>query len=84
MISLLRDKSVFEILVVFSLVCVALPFPTEGAIAASHSHSRNRSPSKEREDDGAFSPRDKSHFDSAEGGGHRSEFDHEAILGKDI
>jgi hypothetical protein len=69
MISLLRDKSVFEILVVLSLVCVALPFPTEGAMAASH--SPNRSPSRGREDDGASSPRDKCHFDSAEGCGHR-------------
>lgn len=37
-------------------------------------HSRG-----EREEDGAFSPRDTGHF--TEDGGHHGEFDHEAILG---
>ena len=52
------------------------------AVAASHSHSHNHkshSPSRERESDGAYSPRDTSHF--SDENGHRSEFDHEAILG---
>ena len=34
---------------------------------------------KEREGDGAYSPRDKHH---GEGENHNSKFDHEAILGK--
>ncbi|ODM95807.1 Reticulocalbin-2 [Orchesella cincta] len=50
-----------------------------GAVAHTHSHKRSPSPSRERESDGAFSPRDLKHHD--EGGHHRAEFDHEAILG---
>lgn len=50
-----------------------------GAVAHTHSHKRSPSPSKERETDGAYSPRDLKHNDAD---GHRSEFDHEAILGK--
>lgn len=41
-----------------------------------HSHSNDH---KEREEDGAYSPRDYSHF--SDSGEHHSEFDHEAILG---
>lgn len=51
-----------------------------GAVAHSHSHKRSPSPGKERESDGAYSPRDLKHQDAD--GHHRSEFDHEAILGK--
>lgn len=43
-----------------------------------HSHS-NEPHNKEREADGAYSPRDQSHF--SDSGEHHSEFDHEAILG---
>lgn len=41
-------------------ILISLVHKTNGAIAASHSHIRNhddRSPSREREADGAFSPR---------------------------
>lgn len=44
--------------------------------AVMHGHSVNLN--REREDDGAYSPRDRGHFDSEE---HSNEFDHEAILG---
>ncbi|CAH1960034.1 unnamed protein product [Acanthoscelides obtectus] len=46
-----------------------------GAVVHSHTNEIN----KEREADGAFSPRDHGHF--SESGEHHSEFDHEAILG---
>lgn len=46
--------------------------------AVMHSHSVNVH--KEREVDGAYSPRDHSHY--SESGEHHSEFDHEAIIGK--
>lgn len=47
--------------------------------AVMHSHSVNSH--KEREGDGAYSPRDHSHY--SDSGEHYSEFDHEAILGND-
>lgn len=75
-------SGVYLCLVILAVLS-SLVHENEGAIAASHSHIRNvedrRSPSREREEDGAFSPRDKNHHPSSEG--HRSEFDHEAILG---
>ena len=49
-----------------------LLFVVETALAAA-THG------KEREGDGAYSPRDKHH---GEGEQHNSKFDHEAILGK--
>lgn len=59
-----------------TILFVLLCFTASIAIAASsHKHSH----SKERAEDGAFSPRDHEHFD--EGGEHHNEFDHEAILG---
>lgn len=45
--------------------------------AVMHSHSSNLN--KEREADGAFSPRDKTH--RSDSGEHNIDFDHEAILG---
>lgn len=45
--------------------------------AVMHSHSVNTH--KEREVDGAYSPRDHSHY--SDSGEHYNEFDHEAILG---
>lgn len=42
-------------------------------------HSHTNEINKERASDGAFSPRDHSHF--SESGEHFSEFDHEAIIG---
>nr|CAH7743477.1 unnamed protein product [Callosobruchus chinensis] len=47
----------------------------QGAVVHSHTNEIN----KEREADGAYSPRDHGHF--SESGEHHSEFDHEAILG---
>lgn len=42
-------------------------------------HSHTNEANKERAADGAYSPRDHSHF--SESGEHLSEFDHEAIIG---
>ncbi|XP_019871324.2 reticulocalbin-2 isoform X2 [Aethina tumida] len=42
-------------------------------------HSHTNEITKERAEDGAYSPRDHSHF--TDSGEHHSEFDHEAILG---
>lgn len=54
------------------LACLAL---VNAAVVHTHgSHSLH----KEREEDGAYSPRDKNHIASDE---HNAEFDHEAILG---
>lgn len=58
------------VLLLLSLLCVS-----QAAVMHSHSHSLN----KEREEDGAFSPKDKHHRTGS--GEHHSEFDHEAILG---
>jgi len=86
-VSYIRKSYLIGLLVLVILISLS-SFPTDGAIAASHSHVRShqnddrRSPSREREYDGAYSPRDKSHFESSDGQGHRSEFDHESILGK--
>ena len=43
-----------------------------------HTHHLHN-PHKEREADGAYSPRDHGHYKDGE---HDSEFDHESILGK--
>jgi hypothetical protein len=48
-------------------------------LAHSVHHHGQHSARGEREEDGAFSPRDNGHF--SEDGGHHGEFDHEAILG---
>ncbi|KAF5275574.1 hypothetical protein FQA39_LY06686 [Lamprigera yunnana] len=53
-------------LLLFNIICCAVV----------HSHSSQLN--KEREEDGAYSPRDHSHKNSAE---HNNEFDHETILG---
>lgn len=47
-----------------------------GAVMHSHSNQLH----KEREEDGAYSPRDHGHI--SDSGEHHSEFDHEAIIGK--
>lgn len=49
--------------------------------AVMHSHSGGNS-HKEREEDGAYSPRDRGHI--SQSGEHHSEFDHEAIIGKSL
>jgi hypothetical protein len=46
---------------------------------AATQHVHNHHHGKEREEDGAFSPRD--HLHHGEDGTHHAEFDHEAILG---
>jgi hypothetical protein len=61
-------KSVYVITVVNLLLCDATP-------ASSHIHTHHH---EEREEDGGYSPRDKTHIVD---GHHHSEFDHEAILG---
>jgi len=55
------------ILLINNLLCDSTP-------ASPHIHTHHH----EREEDGAYSPRDKSHVTH---GQHHSEFDHEAILG---
>lgn len=60
------------------LVLLTFVFETrQGKAAVMHSHSVNQQ--KERESDGAYSPRDQSHY--SDSGEHHSEFDHEAIIG---
>ncbi|KAK2723952.1 reticulocalbin-2-like isoform X2 [Artemia franciscana] len=56
-------------------VCVILSSAICGPTTERHVHKHGF---KEREEDGAFSPRDHTHY---EGGEHHPEFDHEAILG---
>lgn len=65
-----------KIICLFLIACLLLVSPSDSSPAAKHKPSRG---SAEREDDGAYSPRDKSHFSD---GVHNSEFDHESILGK--
>ncbi|KAF7266303.1 hypothetical protein GWI33_020331 [Rhynchophorus ferrugineus] len=48
-----------------------------GVVHTGHNHDHNAH--KEREIDGAYAPRDHDHYDDT--GIHRSDFDHEAILG---
>jgi hypothetical protein len=67
-VTLLVCKSVCIILLINTLVCGSTP-------ASPHIHTHHH---EEREEDGAYSPRDKSHIIH---GQHHSEFDHEAILG---
>ncbi|XP_059477375.1 reticulocalbin-2 isoform X2 [Neocloeon triangulifer] len=61
------NSQIFIFSIIFNL-CVAHSVHHHGH------HSRG-----EREEDGAYSPRDTGHFDDA--GSHHGEFDHEAILG---
>lgn len=59
----------------YILVLIYLIYVCECAVMHSHSAHMNR----EREDDGAYSPKDRGHL--SETGDHSNEFDHEAILG---
>jgi hypothetical protein len=61
-------KSMCVVVVVNFLLCDSTP-------ASSHIHTHHQ---EEREEDGGYSPRDKTHIVN---GHHHSEFDHEAILG---
>lgn len=75
-----KMRSKYHIVVTTIVIVLSILNVASGAVAHSHSHKRSPSPSRERETDGAYSPRDVKHQDS--NGEHRSEFDHEAILGK--
>ena len=73
----MQSSSFFVLLFIFT---ANLIFITNSAVTHGqpHHHKRSPSPNKEREEDGAFSPRDKHH---SGGSDHVSDFDHEAILG---
>ena len=58
----------------FSSIVILTIFYLSQTTSAAATHG-----GREREDDGAYSPRDKKH---GEGDKHNSKFDHEAILGK--
>ncbi|CAH0557689.1 unnamed protein product [Brassicogethes aeneus] len=60
-----------------SLIFVAIYLFQGASAGVMHSHTNEIN--KEREEDGAYSPKDHGHFDDS--GEHHSEFDHEAILG---
>lgn len=66
----------FHSLALFSLII--LTCYVNAAVMHSHSVVSHR----ERESDGAYSPRDHSHY--SESGEHDSEFDHEAIIGYNL
>lgn len=67
-----------KILVIASLfLLVDLSARTKAASAHIHTQHKGKG-SKERLEDGAYSPRDSGHY---AGGEHHQEFDHEAILG---
>ena len=63
-------------LVLLSLLL--FPSPSLSGVPHSHQHEHHGKAGREREDDGAFSPRDRTHHHGSE---HDSSFDHEAILG---
>lgn len=63
------------VLVLLALVICDLAI---GATTHKHDHHGH----KERLEDGSFSPRDAHHH--GDGGEHNVEFDHEAILGKQL
>ena len=62
-------------IIFFSLFCLVTIESSLQANVSPHSHHKHNG---EREADGAFSPRDHSHFTAEE---HDFDFDHEAILG---
>ncbi|GAB0093394.1 reticulocalbin-2 [Sergentomyia squamirostris] len=64
-----------EVIKVLCLLFLCCSFLTVAFAATTHKHSHN---TKERLEDGSFSPKNSHHND---GGEHHSEFDHEAILG---
>lgn len=66
-----RSIACMTMLLFFNIVLISVSTP-----AVTHLHSVRGS--GEREEDGAYSPRDKKHHSSGE---HHAEFDHEAILG---
>ena len=68
----LLTKSLLIVLIFLNIVLISTSTP-----AVTHLHSVRHS--GEREEDGAYSPRDRKHHANGE---HHSEFDHEAILGR--
>ena len=66
--SIIKNRSFITLVIVTTLFYL---FQTSNS-AATHG-------GREREADGAYSPRDNKHGD---GDGHNSKFDHEAILGR--
>lgn len=48
-------------------------------LATTHKHSHHHDHTKERTEDGIFRPRDSHHH--GDDGEHKSEFDHESIIG---
>ncbi|KAH8409453.1 hypothetical protein KR222_005501, partial [Zaprionus bogoriensis] len=65
------------LLCALTIVALAGPMPTDGAVASTHKHEKHNS--KERIKDGVFVPRDAHHH--GDQGEHNVEFDHEAIIG---
>ncbi|OXU24995.1 hypothetical protein TSAR_006379 [Trichomalopsis sarcophagae] len=65
---------------VFLCLLSVVEFSSRSRAASAHIHTQHakNAGSRERTEDGAFSPRDSSHY---VGGEHHQEFDHEAILG---
>ena len=62
------------IIFLIALVCATSKLSLQANVYSGHNHNHG----KEREIDGAFSPRDHGHWDGEE---HNDDFDHEAILG---
>ncbi|XP_057672626.1 reticulocalbin-2 isoform X1 [Diorhabda carinulata] len=63
---------------IYPIICYLFLMLTN-KIYAGVMHSHTNEVNKERETDGAYSPRDHSHY--SDEGDHYTEFDHEAILG---
>lgn len=59
-------------------ICILI-FYLHCGVRAGVMHSHTNELNRERETDGAYSPRDHDHF--SDSGEHFSDFDHEAILG---
>ena len=73
-------KKMWADVLVWRMLCIVFTiniFFCESTPASPHIHTHHH---QEREEDGGFSPRDKNHIVE---GQHHSEFDHEAILGKE-
>ena len=67
----------FSIVFSASVLLVGIYLSSSSVLGHTH-HLHNTH--KEREEDGAFSPRDHGHHAGEEG--HNTEFDHESILGE--
>jgi len=65
----------FRVLTIYLILII---YFTQDTWQAAHTHAKKKEGHGEREEDGAFSPRDRRHGD---GDDHDAAFDHEAILG---